>query len=45
MGSGRPGPITRQVQADFFGLFDGRTEDVWGWLTPVEEQVEGRVAA
>lgn len=45
VGSGHPGPITRQLQADFFGLFDGRTEDRWGWLTPVDEVAAGRVAA
>ncbi|MEX1829675.1 branched-chain amino acid transaminase [Luteibacter sp. CQ10] len=45
VGSGHPGPITRQLQADFFGLFDGRTEDRWGWLTPVDEVAAGRAAA
>jgi branched-chain amino acid aminotransferase len=35
VGSGEPGPITRALQQAFFGLFDGRTEDRWGWLTPV----------
>lgn len=32
VGSGRRGPITEALQAAFFGLFDGRTEDKWGWL-------------
>jgi branched-chain amino acid aminotransferase len=46
VGNGRPGPITRQLQEDFFGLFDGRTEDRWGWLTAIEEPaVAGRAAA
>ncbi|SEM47574.1 branched-chain amino acid aminotransferase [Luteibacter sp. UNCMF331Sha3.1] len=45
VGSGRPGPVTRQLQDAFFGLFDGRTEDRWGWLTPVEEATSGRAAA
>jgi branched-chain amino acid aminotransferase len=45
VGSGRPGPITRALQDAFFGLFDGRTEDRWGWLSPVEETTAGRVAA
>ncbi|MGA7437452.1 MAG: branched-chain amino acid transaminase [Luteibacter sp.] len=45
VGSGRPGPITRALQDAFFGLFDGRTDDRWGWLTPVEEVNAGRVAA
>lgn len=35
IGAGKPGPITRALQQAFFGLFDGRTEDRWGWLTPV----------
>lgn len=45
VGPGRPGPITRALQNAFFGLFDGRTHDQWGWLTPVEEAAAGRVAA
>ncbi|KJV36636.1 branched-chain amino acid transaminase [Luteibacter yeojuensis] len=45
VGSGRPGPVTRALQDAFFGLFDGRTEDRWGWLSPVEEAAAGRVAA
>ncbi len=35
VGSGRPGPLTQRMQALFFGLFDGSTEDRWGWLEPV----------
>jgi branched-chain amino acid aminotransferase len=35
VGKGEPGPITRALQQAFFGLFDGRTEDSRGWLTPV----------
>ncbi|MEO5559383.1 MAG: branched-chain amino acid transaminase [Dokdonella sp.] len=35
VGNGKPGPITKQLQQTFFGLFDGRTEDRWGWLTHV----------
>jgi branched-chain amino acid aminotransferase len=45
VGSGRPGPITRALQQAFFGLFDGRTEDRWGWLTPVGVTAEAKVAA
>jgi branched-chain amino acid aminotransferase len=26
------GPITRRIQDDFFGLFNGNTKDRWGWL-------------
>lgn len=36
VGSGKPGPITKNLQDLFFGLFDGRTEDRWGWLDPVD---------
>ena len=36
VGSGSRGPITEAVQAAFFGLFDGTTEDKWDWLDPVE---------
>lgn len=35
IGAHRRGPITEQLQSDFFGLFDGRTPDRWGWLDPV----------
>jgi branched-chain amino acid aminotransferase len=35
VGSGEPGPVTRQLQALYFGLFDGRTEDRRGWLSPL----------
>lgn len=35
VGNGRPGPVTRKLQDAFFGLFDGRTKDRWGWLTPL----------
>lgn len=35
VGSGTRGPITEKVQDMFFGLFNGKTEDKWGWLTPV----------
>ena len=35
VGNGKRGPITKEVQDAFFGLFNGTTEDKWGWLTPV----------
>ena len=35
IGSGERGPVTKQLQDAFFGLFDGRTEDRHGWLEPV----------
>jgi branched-chain amino acid aminotransferase len=37
VGSGKPGPITRVLQDAFFGLFEGRTPDRRGWLTPVDD--------
>ncbi|MGV3002843.1 branched-chain-amino-acid transaminase [Vibrio sp.] len=35
VGAGKRGPITEHIQSSFFGLFDGTTEDKWGWLDPV----------
>ena len=35
VGNGARGPITAALQEKFFGLFDGRTADRWGWLDPV----------
>jgi branched-chain amino acid aminotransferase len=39
VGKGGRGPVTRRVQEAFFGLFDGSTEDAWGWLEPVPAAV------
>lgn len=36
VGIGRCGPITKQIQQTFFGLFNGKTEDKYGWLDPVK---------
>jgi branched-chain amino acid aminotransferase len=38
-----PGPVTRTLQKRFFGLFDGSTEDRYGWLEPMRS-VESRRA-
>jgi len=35
IGKGGCGPVTRQIQDAFFGLFNGKTDDQWGWLDPV----------
>lgn len=35
VGSGLRGPVTKALQDIFFGIFDGSTEDKWGWLEPV----------
>jgi branched-chain amino acid aminotransferase len=36
VGSGKPGPITKAVQEEFFGITSGRLPDRHGWLTPVQ---------
>ncbi len=35
IGEGKRGPITEHIQNTFFGLFNGKTADIWGWLDPV----------
>jgi branched-chain amino acid aminotransferase len=35
IGNGGCGPITRKLQDAFFGLFNGQTDDQWGWLEPL----------
>jgi branched-chain amino acid aminotransferase len=35
VGNGSRGPLTTALHEAFFGLFDGSTEDRWGWLEPV----------
>jgi branched-chain amino acid aminotransferase len=35
VGAAKAGPVTLRMQELFFGLFDGRTEDRWGWLEPL----------
>ncbi len=42
IGAGRRGPITEVLQKAFFGLFDGSTEDKWGWLDYVDMQAKPR---
>lgn len=37
VGNGSRGPITETFQKQFFGLFDGSTKDIWGWLEPISE--------
>ena len=36
IGNGSCGPVTGKIQTAFFGLFDGTTEDRFGWLDPIE---------
>ena len=45
VGAGEPGPITRALQQRFFGLFDGSTEDRWGWLEVVPAVTSEEIAA
>lgn len=35
VGAGKRGPMTKAIQQRFFGLFNGETEDKWGWLEPL----------
>lgn len=35
IGAGACGPVTRTIQDAFFGLFNGKTQDKWGWLEPL----------
>jgi len=35
IGNSGCGPMTRQLQDAFFGLFNGKTKDQWGWLEPI----------
>ncbi|GKX57309.1 branched chain amino acid aminotransferase [Leminorella grimontii] len=37
VGIGRCGPITKKIQQSFFGLFNGQTEDKYGWLDLVNQ--------
>jgi branched-chain amino acid aminotransferase len=40
VGDGRPGPITRALAKEFFGIVNGTAPDRFGWLTPVRVAVE-----
>src|SRR5688572_4702589 len=35
VGTGKPGSLTKRIQELFFGLFDGKTQDKYGWLEPL----------
>jgi branched-chain amino acid aminotransferase len=39
IGAGKRGPITEQLQKEFFALVEGRKEDRFGWLSPVPQPV------
>ena len=38
IGEGHRGPITKQLQDAFFGLFSGESDDRHGWLEGLDEQ-------
>ncbi len=40
VGIGAPGPITKRLSDEFFGIVNGTTLDRYGWLTPVRVPVE-----
>jgi branched-chain amino acid aminotransferase len=44
VGEGRRGPVTERLQSEFFGLFDGTTDDRWGWLEPISDAHNVRAA-
>jgi branched-chain amino acid aminotransferase len=35
VGTGKIGPVTKSLQAEFYGIVRGEKEDRYGWLTPV----------
>lgn len=39
IGEGARGPVTKVLQDDFFGLFNGATADKWGWLQPLDADI------
>ena len=43
IGAGKRGPVTEKLQKMFFGLFDGTTEDRWGWLEPIDPGASRRI--
>jgi branched-chain amino acid aminotransferase len=45
VGNGKRGPITESLQRAFFGLFEGRTPDKWGWLDYVDMKAAKAVAS
>ncbi len=45
IGAGRRGPVTEALQSAFFGLFNGKTPDRWGWLEPCFDAASGIAVA
>jgi branched-chain amino acid aminotransferase len=44
IGEGHRGPLTKQLQDAFFGLFSGETEDRYGWLEGLDGQAVAAAA-
>jgi len=44
VGAGRRGPVTEKLQQAFFGLFEGRTKDRFGWLDHIKMPEAARAA-
>ena len=44
IGPGHRGPVTKQLQEVFFGLFSGATPDSHSWLEPVSQAMPTPVA-
>lgn len=42
---GKPGPITKQISAEFFGITSGERPDRFNWLTPVKVAMRETVSA
>ena len=45
IGTGKRGPLTETLQQAFFGLFNGKTADKWGWLDYVDMSAPRAAAA
>jgi branched-chain amino acid aminotransferase len=44
VGTGKLGPMTRTLQAEFYGIVRGEKPDRYGWLTPVKVRAKQPVA-
>jgi branched-chain amino acid aminotransferase len=45
IGAGKRGPVTETLQSAFFGLFNGKTPDKWGWLESCSDRKNVAVGA
>jgi len=44
IGTGVRGPITEKLQKAFFDIVEGRTDDKYGWLTPVPKKAAAKTS-